>query len=881
MAGFVETLPNANSSQRIIDPGKSGPSWFEGLADIASKGVETFSNLVEQGDRDSRQRAADARQASEDERKRRQEQGADRLAGILWEARDRQAEPGAPAPLADNANDYPVYTPIDGSLEGIPVDERVAEVVGPRVDELRRAQASEDQGRAPQGSFRVMLERNISALMAEMPDQRAEIFNQLKEAGFNHYLFREAEADQRFHEANVTQEISQRNAYADVAISNGLVPVGTDPNVAAEVGQRQAFAESQAKAAQQLAEAARAGNAEARAQLEFNRQQADDETRRNFAGNLSAVLQPRWAQLANLMTQGNGSAEAMNLLPDALRNMDVLVENHIAAARQNNVSEETINSMRADWDNMKKSAIGFVTGPESDVGVARVALQGIQTRLGLNLAEALPTYMALQEVFGATALSTMFGPEGNISQEMINQARQEMRGISGAIDTDAERVSMATTAQILRGQLSINQMTEDQARRQMPVLVSSINGLAADVARGSGNPQSLVNGNLQVVRAAMELQPGAPAVTQEIVAVNTLFHGQQRQALERIRRDDPAQGELMTRAARSAATHLWGNLRGHRLSSSESQNGLWGIRYDTATGQFSPQLNQTRYNEILSQMDPRARSQLTPLDAMRTRPPRALVNLVSAQNRVVTFLTETSQYDPQFQGVDNTSARDFYVNNRIPAAMRRRQETEGAASATFEQQSQAFRQGLDADRAASEQVRANAVSGRLAAEDYQSAPPQGAVQEHVRRAAEAVGVEWSVIDRLVRKESGWRVDPGENGSMQGLFQVKGGSTDWQENTRQGLDHWLAAGNTARRALGRDPTPADQYVAYQQGVGGGGALLNPANADQPAWEVLVPFYRREYGERAEQVAKRAVTGNRGTLNMTAAQFAQHIRDYFNR
>jgi hypothetical protein len=130
------------------------------------------------------------------------------------------------------------------------------------------------------------------------------------------------------------------------------------------------------------------------------------------------------------------------------------------------------------------------------------------------------------------------------------------------------------------------------------------------------------------------------------------------------------------------------------------------------------------------------------------------------------------------------------------------------------------------------------------------------------------------------KESGWDTEA-DNGTAQGVFQVKNFTGSWEDNVQAGLDHWLAAGRGARAALGRAPTPADQYVMYQQGAGGGAALLRPANANRPAWEVLLPSYQREYGDSAERVAKSAVTRNGGTLDMTAAQFAQSIRDYWNR
>src|SRR5215831_16778164 len=59
-----------------------------------------------------------------------------------------------------------------------------------------------------------------------------------------------------------------------------------------------------------------------------------------------------------------------------------------------------------------------------------------------------------------------------------------------------------------------------------------------------------------------------------------------------------------------------------------------------------------------------------------------------------------------------------------------------------------------------------------------------------------------------------------------------------------------------RALGRDPTFGEFYVGHQQGPAGGPALLNPANASLPAWQVIRPYYKSDY------MAQQAIRGNDG-------------------
>ena len=65
----------------------------------------------------------------------------------------------------------------------------------------------------------------------------------------------------------------------------------------------------------------------------------------------------------------------------------------------------------------------------------------------------------------------------------------------------------------------------------------------------------------------------------------------------------------------------------------------------------------------------------------------------------------------------------------------------------------------------------------------------------------------------------------------------------------------------RKVLGRDPTPAELYLAHQQGLAGAKAHLT-ADPDTPAWQAIRPYYG------SDQIAKQAIWGN-----MTPAMKAQ--------
>lgn len=74
-----------------------------------------------------------------------------------------------------------------------------------------------------------------------------------------------------------------------------------------------------------------------------------------------------------------------------------------------------------------------------------------------------------------------------------------------------------------------------------------------------------------------------------------------------------------------------------------------------------------------------------------------------------------------------------------------------------------------------------------------------------------------------------------------------------------------------KALGREPTPGELYLAHQQGIAGGPALLTGGNT--PAWQAIRPYYK------SDAMAQKAISGNLPTgsgidpATATADQFSR--------
>lgn len=98
--------------------------------------------------------------------------------------------------------------------------------------------------------------------------------------------------------------------------------------------------------------------------------------------------------------------------------------------------------------------------------------------------------------------------------------------------------------------------------------------------------------------------------------------------------------------------------------------------------------------------------------------------------------------------------------------------------------------------------------------------------------------------------------PGKNASPQTDLEVFKGKSAADADALAGV-------------LGRSPTDAERYVAWQQGTAGGPALF--AHPDAKAIDVLTPAYNGNRG-----VAREAIVNNGGNVDMTAAQFTAHIQ-----
>lgn len=161
------------------------------------------------------------------------------------------------------------------------------------------------------------------------------------------------------------------------------------------------------------------------------------------------------------------------------------------------------------------------------------------------------------------------------------------------------------------------------------------------------------------------------------------------------------------------------------------------------------------------------------------------------------------------------------------------------------------------------------LSGMVMADGVGKAPV--AVHVAVAQAAGAVGIDTNHALTVARIESNYGQNVGKRGDI-GQTGKPGSIPEQATNMATELKK---SETVADNALGRKSEPWEQYLCYQQGAGGGPALMKAAT-DSPnarAVDVLKPLYK------TPQDAMNAVTNNGGNVTMTSGQFMDFIKQKY--
>lgn len=151
--------------------------------------------------------------------------------------------------------------------------------------------------------------------------------------------------------------------------------------------------------------------------------------------------------------------------------------------------------------------------------------------------------------------------------------------------------------------------------------------------------------------------------------------------------------------------------------------------------------------------------------------------------------------------------------------------------------------------------------------------PASRVQAMVADTAKSSDVEPNNALAVLRIESSNGQNLGTRGT---LGQDKGSAGLPIEDQAKALCDNLKTANTqAATALGRVAQPWEGYAVYQQGAGGGVALLKAQqdNPDAKAVDVIAPLYKNPKDALA------AITNNGGNATMSVSDFMDHVKQVY--
>ena len=884
MAKLTETLSGVNSGKPIVDPGPAGPSFLGALANFGSGVVESASAGLEMRDRQRQRDEVSARQARLDAAATAQ----DEFAGALFNTQRTQNRQLAEEALTPEP---PAFMETFGRLSvglsnlsgtEVPPEMRAA------ADSVLRVRRAVNQGRAGPMAHELALESTIADFYQRYPEQRAEFAAFMQSQNIDHYLFRGIKTEQAAAEAEGAAEIAGRTHLYNEAAKAGLVLDGMDFDQGVAVGRR--FIEAQAEGAAVRARIEQ----EARDRAEGREIDKIEEgrTERDYANNVisqygirvDAVIGSIERAIAATGDDAMGQADLSETVTTLRAGLSQARRQALVDAATNNRSADTRKQIEDFFEAQDAALTSLFTGNiTQNINSAR----NLAATLRIDMARSLPMFASIQGLLGPAKTNAVIEgltsgeATGGISAEAIAIARRELS------QWDPTRpqagMNIARMIEYLQGTSSLKDYTPEEAPGLVQINARALTAVQREVLGGNESEiGSWMTAFGNTVEAAGELQPTTVSGSSLYAATNTYARPESRRVLAMAVRANPELGQALVQASRGTAAH---NLL---LATRQVPDSMYQVRwtgsayqvvldregYETwarnqsgsGSGYASTQLGGMTIEGSISvpSYEEMLQSGNIPQDMQDRR---------AAANLALGHLENTDSYDENVSGLSLQERRALWTRGESPSSVARRAMTGPATS----QEAAANLRALA--RQGAEDFVVDMADNPLTPRD-EPAPPRTEVQTFARTTFESAGVPWEVTNRLAMKESRWDTEA-DNGTAQGVFQIKGFNGSWEENVQAGLDHWLEAGRGARAALGREPTPADQYVMYQQGAGGGAALLRPANANRPAWEVLLPLYQREYGSSAERVAKQAVTRNGGTLGMTAAQFAQSIRDYWNR
>lgn len=858
MAALTETLSTVNSGKPIINPGPANPSFLGAVADFASSAIPAIA-----GFRDDQARASAAAAKAGDDK------ALDTITGGVFDLR-RQAAQGALSPdeQAMSYGDDPNVLPAGAMAQA---------------NDVLRTQRAVQQGRATPATLDMRIENLVASTFQQFPDSRYEIAVAMKGLGIDHYLFREEIGRRAMADAGQAAQIGAMTTQFDYAAKRGLVTSTTTPEAGAYIG-RMAMAEDAKKDAAKLqAEAIRADRTLSATEREAALKQTSKDTQAALIGQAAIATAPLIDATTVALSAAGTDAERQTVLGDfRVQTRAALVSYRSRGVADIAASGGNPDDIKGftDYIDSQIEAVDSLYNTSFEQNIA--ASKNLAAALNIDMGKALPIYSRIQSAIGPQAASAIIsGLDGvpGLDPRMIDAAKKELT----QFDPTSPRgvMSLARAVGYLRGEVGLKDLSAEEASAYIRTNAVALTANQTAVLKGDTaalEPWKTTYAN--VVEAVTELPPAGTKIDSLARASGLMATSGARKALELAYKDDKEFGSALIQGSRAAAAKSL--MMAQRAPTAE--DGPFTTRYNDRMGNFEAVLTREAYDAYVKTLpgfsafgnignpsaawmatrSPLAGVSVPTYEEMQKQIPTSVNQRLTVLNNSLAHLVLTDQYDDGIpKTISGAERRRMYATGATPTSMR-------ANGTTAEGEWGKVVGNLNA------QIQ-DLLKGTVGSElPPTSLPPKDELQATVKTRAEALGLSWGLVNRTVQRESSWNAGAtNESTKARGLFQINDDNSTrtLDANINDGLNLLKDAQEGAQQVLKRAPADWEVYVMHQQGPGGGPALLNPSNANQNVVDVLAPLYP------SKAIARQAVTGNGGNVNMTVAQFLQSIKKFY--
>lgn len=647
---LTATLNDVQNQVGVIRPADRGPSALSQIANTAGGLINAFS-----------QKAATERQNEV----------------YALQKSDRAALNDAEQTAFDSFKNAQTPT----ALGGVSATPDVPQDVVAAADRLSSVQGAVNQGSTPSANLDLHLETAVDTLFQKHPESKAVIAQYMQSRGFDHYLFRDVKNQLQQQQNAVEQQQAAEKFVYDTAVQKGLVLPTTDRATAILRGQEYLKAESLM--------------AQTKTQLDMLKTQTDiDETIRkrqetightnlvsasigDAANRVGTVVEAFGTMTTEALNDPTGKKykelqESIPLLNQGIQTAKVSAMANVYA---HNGGKEQADAVGAYYDNMAQSMTAVYTGELSKVKLNQQVLLDMQTQFGIDAGKAFPLWMELSKLPGmANALPLLFGgdPAHSLSAEQQKAITKELNG--WAPGSTEGMYHIQRVAGVLRGDLKLTAMPQEQAQKTIPTLITAVQGNRAAINNGDLSPSAttgFLNGFANLDEAAFALQPGSPLSSQKTAAA-LIAHPDSYNALVALIKNPQTSEQALATMMSNRATSAKGLSTAKMTGSDVDSTGILSLRYNPNKMIYEVVGDRKKYDKWAKSFDDVQAVVPSEFDTLPMRAPTfeevlrkgdsRLSDKASIQNNYLSNLVRTSPYDSNLpKGSTPKSIAAFYA----------------------------------------------------------------------------------------------------------------------------------------------------------------------------------------------------------------------------